>query len=96
MRIDDKEEAGQYGLKKLPALLFFNFQNDSFYTLDFLAKVDGYTITDQLLLENDKDDVNKPVLDVYLERGDHRHPVFDMSKYGLHFKDQVGKWVQIR
>ena len=26
VRIDDKEEAGQYGLKKLPALLFFNFQ----------------------------------------------------------------------
>ena len=64
--------------------------------MDFWAKVNGYTITDQLLLNDDKIDINKPVLDVYLERGNHRHLVFDMSKYGLHFKDQIGEWVQVR
>ena len=49
-----------------------------------------------MLLHDDKIDVDKPVLDIYLERGNHRHPVFSMSQYGLHFKDQIGKWVQVR
>ena len=49
-----------------------------------------------MLLHDDKVDINKPVLDIFLERGNHRHPVFSMSQYGLHFKDQIGKWVQIR
>ena len=51
VRIDDKEEAGQYGLKKLPALLFFNFQvlifqthfiEDSFLVIFFSGPISFY------------------------------------------------------
>jgi len=34
VRIDDKEEAGKYGLKTIPSLMFFNFKVPSIYTGD--------------------------------------------------------------
>ena len=72
------------------------------YTLEFKAKVVGFNITDELLtLHND--DVEKPLLNVYLMKGSERdmandRDIFNMSTYGLNFAKEniTGTWVKIR
>merc|ERR1719397_427303 len=68
VKIDDKEEAGQYGLDNIPSLMFFNGQVPSVYTGDLLDTDDVFAwisknqassvieeVTDEILEELIKD-----------------------------------------
>ena len=76
-------------------------QNDSLYTLDFVAKVVGYDITPDSLSTGSAN-LSNPFLTVYLERcnvgeGCHWHvPIFDMVQYGIHFQNLIGQWITVR